>query len=88
MKLATTSNEKRSAKTPCHPFYLILYMLIILIKRAKEDEQINKIILHLVDDRLSILQYVNDTIIFLDHNLEQAKNIKLLFSVFKQDQPP
>lgn len=51
-------------------------MLSILIKRAKEDGQIRGVIPHLVDDGLSILQYADDTIIFLDHDLEQAKNTK------------
>jgi hypothetical protein len=30
------------------------------------------------------LQYVDDTIIFLDHDLEQAKNLKLLLCAFEQ----
>jgi hypothetical protein len=59
-------------------------MLVILIKRAKEDVQINGIIPHLVDDGLSILQYADDTIIFLDHDLDQAKNMKPLLTVFEQ----
>jgi hypothetical protein len=42
------------------------------------------VIPHLVDDGLSILQYVDDTIIFLDHDLEQAKNLKLLLCAFDQ----
>jgi hypothetical protein len=42
------------------------------------------VIPHLVDDGLSILQYVDDTIIFLDHDLEQAKNMKLLLTAFEQ----
>jgi hypothetical protein len=33
---------------------------------------------------LSILQYADDTIIFLDHDLEQAKNLKLLLCAFEQ----
>ena len=37
-----------------------------------------------MDDGLSILQYVDDTILFLDHDIEQAKNMKLLLSVFEQ----
>jgi hypothetical protein len=37
-----------------------------------------------VDDGLSILQYVDITIIFIDHSLEYAKNMKLLLCVFKQ----
>jgi hypothetical protein len=42
------------------------------------------VIPHLVDDGLSILQYADDTIIFLDHDLEQAKNMKLLLTTFEQ----
>jgi len=37
-----------------------------------------------VDDDLSILQYANDTIFFVDHDLEQAKTMKLLLCVFEQ----
>jgi hypothetical protein len=33
---------------------------------------------------LSILHYANDTIIFLEHDFEQAKNMKLLLTVFEQ----
>jgi hypothetical protein len=51
-------------------FNIITDMLVILIKRANEDGQINGIIPLLVDDGLSILQYADDTIIFLDHSLE------------------
>jgi hypothetical protein len=59
-------------------------MLAILINRAKEEWQISGVISNLVDDGLSILQYVDDTILFMDHNFEQAKNMKLLLSAFKQ----
>jgi hypothetical protein len=59
-------------------------MLAILINRAKEEGQISRVILNLVDDNLSILQYADDTIFFMDDNLEQAKNMKLLSSGFEQ----
>lgn len=39
---------------------------------------------HLVDDGLSILQYANDTIFFMENNIEQAKNMKLLLCVFEK----
>jgi hypothetical protein len=39
---------------------------------------------HLVDNRLSILQYANDTIIFMDGDLDKAKNLKLLLCAFEQ----
>jgi hypothetical protein len=65
-------------------FNIVADMVTILIKRAKEYGQINGIIPHLIDDGLSILQYADDTIIFLDHDLEQAKNMKLILTVFEQ----
>jgi hypothetical protein len=38
----------------------------------------------LVEEGLSILQYADDTILFMDHDIEQAKNLKLLLCVFDQ----
>jgi hypothetical protein len=58
-------------------------MLSVLIKRAKDNDQIKGVIPHLVEDGLSILQYADDTILFTDHDLEQAKNMKLLLCVFE-----
>ena len=65
-------------------FNIVADMLALLIKRAKNDGQIKGIIPHLVEDGLSILQYADDTILFMDHDIEQAKNLKLLLSVFEQ----
>src|SRR5688572_1305162 len=65
-------------------FNIMADMLSILIKRAKDDGQIKGFIPHLVEDGLSILQYADDTILFMDHDLEQAKNLKLLLCVFEQ----
>jgi hypothetical protein len=59
-------------------------MLAILIARAIEDEQIAGGVPHLVDDGLSILQYADDTIIFMDHDLDKAQNMKLLLCAFEQ----
>jgi ABC-type proline/glycine betaine transport system ATPase subunit len=56
----------------------------LLIIRAKADGQIRGVLPHLVDDGLSILQYADDTIIFIDHDLEEAKNLKLLLCAFEQ----
>jgi hypothetical protein len=55
-----------------------------LISRAKEGEQIVGVIPHLVDDGISILQYADDTIIFMDHDLNNAQNMKLLLCAFEQ----
>ena len=59
-------------------------MLAILIKRAKEIGQVDGLILHLVDGGLSILQYADDTMNFMDHDLVKAENIKPLLLAFEQ----
>ena len=51
-------------------FNIVADMLALIINRAKADGQIRGVIPHLLDDGLSILQYVDDTIIFFDHDLE------------------
>ncbi len=65
-------------------FNIVVDMLAVLIERAKGDGQIRGVIPYLVDDGLSILQYADDTVIFLDHDLEQAKNMKAILCVFEQ----
>jgi hypothetical protein len=65
-------------------FNIVVGMLAILIKRAKDEGQIEGVIPHLVDDGLSILQYVDDTILFMEHDLEKTRNMKLLLSAFEQ----
>ena len=61
-------------------------MLAIILNRAKQEGLIRGIIWHLIEDGLSILQYADDddTIIFLDHDIDLEKNMKLLLCVFEQ----
>ena len=65
-------------------FNLVADMLAILIARAKEDGQIGSLIPHLVDGGVSILQYADDTILFMEHDLEKAINMKLILAIFEQ----
>lgn len=65
-------------------FNLVADMLVSLIARAKRDVQILGLIPHLTDDGISILQYADDTIIFLYHNFDKAVNMKLVLSAFEQ----
>jgi hypothetical protein len=65
-------------------FNIVADMLALLINRAKADGQIRGVLPNLIDDGLSILQYADDTIIFIDHVPEQAKNLKLLLCAFEQ----
>jgi hypothetical protein len=53
-------------------FNIVADMLAILIERAKSDGQIEGVTPHLVDGGLLILQYADDTIIFMEHDLKKA----------------
>jgi len=59
-------------------------MLALFINRAKADNQLKGVVPHLVEDGISILQYADDTILFMEHNLEQAQNLKLILCTFEQ----
>jgi retron-type reverse transcriptase len=61
-------------------FNIVVDMLAILIERAKIDGQIEGVVPHLVDGDLSILKYADDTNLFMDHDLDKAKNLKLILS--------
>jgi hypothetical protein len=66
-------------------FNIVVDMLAILINRAKGISQIIGVVPHLVDNGLSILQYADDNIIFMDDDdMEKAKNFKLLLCVFEE----
>jgi hypothetical protein len=65
-------------------FNLVADMLAIFIERAKNNGDFSGVIPHLVDGGLSILQYANDTILFMEHDFVQAKNLKLVLSAFEQ----
>jgi hypothetical protein len=58
------------------PLSPILFNIIAII--------INGLIAHLVDRGVSILQYADDTIIYLDHDLEKALNMKLILCFLEQ----
>jgi hypothetical protein len=52
------TNKGRRQDDPLLPmlFNVVVHMLAILIERAKSDDQIKRVISHLVDGGLSILQ--------------------------------
>jgi hypothetical protein len=59
-------------------------LLVVLISRANEAEQIKGVVPHLIDEGLVVLQYVDDTIIFMENDVKRAKNMKLLLCAFEQ----
>lgn len=75
--------QKGDHMSPIH-FNIDADMLAVLIARAKEDGQVGGLIPHLMDGGMSILQYVDDTIIFMEHNLDKAINMKQILCLFEQ----
>jgi hypothetical protein len=65
-------------------FNIVADMLAIMIERAKSDCLIEGVIPHLVNGGLSILPYADDTILFMEHDLEKAQNLKLILLGFEQ----
>jgi hypothetical protein len=65
-------------------FNIVVDMLAIRIARAKEEGQIERVISHVIQDGLSILQYTDDTVIFMSYDVEKVVNMKLLLSTFEQ----
>jgi hypothetical protein len=83
-KFQTKKVVRQDDPLPPILFNIVVDMLAILIKRAKAEGQVAGVIPHLVEDGLSILQYIDDTILFMEHDLEMARNMKLLLSAFEQ----
>jgi hypothetical protein len=53
----------------------VVDMLAILIAKAKEAEHVEGVIPNLIQDDLSILQYANDVMIFMSHDVKKALNM-------------
>jgi hypothetical protein len=54
-------------------------MLVIIV-----IYQIEGVIPRLIDGGLSILQYTDDIILFMEHDLEKSQNLKLILVAFEQ----
>jgi hypothetical protein len=59
-------------------------LAILIINRAKREGLVSGVIPHLVDDGVSILQYADNTILFMDHDFEKARNLKAILCAFEQ----
>jgi hypothetical protein len=51
---------------------------------AKEHDQVGCLIPHLVEGGFLVMQYADDTILFMEHNLEKAVNMQLILCIFEQ----
>ena len=53
-------------------FNIVADMLAILIGRAKQHGQVEGLVPHMVDGGVSILQYADDTVLFMEHDIAKA----------------
>ena len=65
-------------------FNVVADMLAVLVSRARRSDQIKGLVPHLIEEGLSIMQYADDTILFLEDDLAQAQNLKLILCVFER----
>uniref|UniRef100_A0A8I6YB15 Reverse transcriptase domain-containing protein n=1 Tax=Hordeum vulgare subsp. vulgare TaxID=112509 RepID=A0A8I6YB15_HORVV len=65
-------------------FNIVADMLALMIRRANEKDLVGGLVPHLVDEGVSILQYADDTILFMEHTLKKARNMKLILCLFEQ----
>ena len=52
-------------------FNIVVDMLALMTARAKKVGQLQGVIPHLIDDGLSILQYADDTVIFMSYDIRR-----------------
>jgi hypothetical protein len=65
-------------------FNIVANMLAIMMERAKAEGQIEVVLPYLVDGRLSIFQYADDIIHFMEHDIDKARNLKPILAAFEQ----
>jgi hypothetical protein len=56
----------------------------MLMKNAQAEDIVKGLVPHLVDGGVSILQYADDTILLLDDELKNARNVKFILCLFEQ----
>jgi len=54
-----------------------------MIHNAQQNELLSSLISHVVPNGVVILQYADDTIMCLKHNLEGARNMELLLDLYE-----
>jgi hypothetical protein len=64
-------------------FNILVDMLAVLIERSNDHDIIRGLVPHLVDGSLSILQYADDTILFLEDDVRKANNLKQILCAFE-----
>jgi hypothetical protein len=83
--LSSALIKARGKETLLSPilFNMISMFLHFFIQRAQDDGLVTDLSSDLVDKGVSILQYVDDTILLFKNYLHQARNIKIILCLFE-----
>jgi hypothetical protein len=54
------------------------------VLKAQQNNLITRLVKELIPNGIVVLQYADDTIVYLEHDVEKAKNVKLLLYMFEQ----
>ena len=65
-------------------FSLVADILAVLIERSTKLDHFRGLVPHLVEGWLSVLQYADDTILFMEDDLDKAKNLKKVLYAFEK----
>jgi hypothetical protein len=65
-------------------FNFVVDCLTRMVVKAQQNQLIARLVGHLIPNGVAILQYADDTIVCLEHNLVGARNMKLLLYIFDQ----
>jgi hypothetical protein len=64
-------------------FNFIADELTRMVLKAQSNDKFCGLVDHIIDKGIAVLQYVDDTIICLKHDLEGARNLKLLLYLYE-----
>jgi hypothetical protein len=53
------------------------------VLKAQQNNLITRLVKELIPNGIVVLQYADDTIVCLEHDVEKAKNVKLLLYMFE-----
>jgi hypothetical protein len=54
-----------------------------MVSKAQQNGLITGLVDHIIPHGVAILQYADDTIVFLKNNMEEAVNMKLLLYIYE-----
>jgi hypothetical protein len=65
-------------------FNIVVDCLTKMVNKAQQNLMITCFISHLIPNGVAVLQYADDTILYLEGDLEKARHVKLLLYFFEQ----